>query len=236
MLPLPDALIAPGHQTRLVGGLFWRITALALLVPLALLAASGWWTWRNLSQEAEARVERMASTLEEHARRLIAVQETLLGGALARVEGLDWEAIAGSTQIQTFLAAQNRLARSSQAMSLMRLDTAPLHRLERGPNPCLHSKCRNRDYAIAHRSGGPETLHWRGRARPAQRLSRLHHQPTQPGWTHGGRLADRDRHGPGLLRLGAPISRRCAGADPRRRRDPGADAGAAGNGRSAPGS
>ncbi len=69
MQPSPDKVSPDLRHAPPAGGLFWRITALALMVPLALLAASGWWTWRNLMQEAEARVERVASTLEEQARR-----------------------------------------------------------------------------------------------------------------------------------------------------------------------
>ncbi len=140
-----------------VGGLFWRITALALLVPLALLAASAWWTWSNLEREARARVERVASTMEEQARRLIAVQETLQGGALARIEGLDWDDVARSAQIQAFLAAQNRFAATSQAVSVMRLDTGRfVVWSEPGPPPDIDFS--GRDYTRAHRAGGPETF------------------------------------------------------------------------------
>jgi two-component sensor histidine kinase len=136
---------------RPVRGLFWRITTLALLVPLALLAASGWWTWRNLMREAEARVERVTSTLEEQARRLIAVQETLLAGALARIEGLDWETVSQSASIQSFLAIQNRLANTSQAVSIMRLDTGRFVAWsEQQPLPDVDFS--NRDYARAHGS------------------------------------------------------------------------------------
>ncbi len=87
MQPSHDADSAADRLATSVGGLFWRITALALLVPLALLAASAWWTWSNLESEARARVERVASTMEEQARRLIAVQETLQGGRLHASRG-----------------------------------------------------------------------------------------------------------------------------------------------------
>ncbi len=151
-----ESVPAAVRRARPVGALFWRITALALLVPLALLAASGWWTWRNLMREAEARVERVASTMEEQARRLISVQETLLAGALARIEGLDWEDVARSAQIPAFLSVQNRLANTSQAVSIMRLDTGRFVAWsDSGPPPALDFS--SRDYARAHKAGGPET-------------------------------------------------------------------------------
>ncbi len=156
MQPSPDAVPATERRAPQDGGLFRRITALALMVPLALLMASGWWTWRNLQREVESSVERVASTMEEQARRLIAVQETLLAGALARVEGLDWDAIAGSEQIRSFLAVQNRLAKSSQAVSLMRLDTARFVAWS-DTEPLPELDLSNRDYTRAHRAGGTET-------------------------------------------------------------------------------
>ncbi len=157
MQPSHDAASNADRLATSVGGLFWRITALALLVPLALLAASAWWTWSNLESEARARVERVASTMEEQARRLIAVQETLQGGALARIEGLDWDDVARSAQIQAFLAAQNRFAATSQAVSVMRLDTGRfVVWSEPGPPPDIDFS--GRDYTRAHRAGGPETF------------------------------------------------------------------------------
>jgi len=160
MEPAIAARTGPPEQApargRAVGGVFWWITALALLVPIALLAASGWWTWQLLEREAKASAARTVTTMAEQARRLIAVQETLLGGALARVEGLDYEAIARSTEIPAFLSAQNRLADASPAVTLMRVDTGRLIAWSNAA-PIQGIDVSERDYARAHRMGGPRT-------------------------------------------------------------------------------
>jgi two-component sensor histidine kinase len=134
-----------------------RLAAAALAVPLLLFLANAWWTWVGVRSEAQDRVERLTFSLEEQARRLLAVQETLLAGALARIDGMDWEEVGSSPAVNAFLATQNSLANSSAAVSVVRLDTGRFVAWSH-PSPVQDIDVSFRDYVKAHRAGGPQTF------------------------------------------------------------------------------
>jgi PAS domain S-box-containing protein len=148
---------AARQRTALRSASLRRIAAAALAVPLLLFLASAWWTWEGVRNEARDRVERLTFSLEEQARRLLAVQETLLAGALARIDGMEWSEVAASPVVSSFLATQNALANSSAAVSIVRLDTGRFVAWSH-PAPIQEIDVSFRDYVRAHQAGGPQTF------------------------------------------------------------------------------
>lgn len=117
----------------------------AVTVPLALLVAASYWIRAGVENDARARVERKASALAEHMRRILETQETVLEAALARVRGQAPETIAWDRDVHTFLAALERHAHSTSAVSVIDLDTpAILTSSARFPPPV--ADLRDRDY------------------------------------------------------------------------------------------
>ena len=78
--------------------------AAVILLPLLLLPAFAWWTWRNVQQVGNERAQRVVLALADQTHRVLDVQETMLKSALARVRGQTPEQIASDASLQTFLA------------------------------------------------------------------------------------------------------------------------------------
>ena len=81
-----------------------NLRAAVILLPLLLLSAFAWWTWRNVQETGNERAERIVSALADHTHRVLDVQETMLKSALARVRGQATDQIAGDASLPPFLA------------------------------------------------------------------------------------------------------------------------------------
>ncbi len=113
---LPDLVGGLGAFHQLLGrpvsaGLGWlrsvkmsNLRAAVILLPLLLLSAFAWWTWRNVQETGNERAERIVSALADHTHRVLDVQETMLKSALARVRGQAADQIAGDASLPPFLA------------------------------------------------------------------------------------------------------------------------------------
>lgn len=128
------------------------------LIPAALLAVVGLWTWQDASSNAQARAERMAVTVAEHARRILETQETALEAALARVRGMERHVIAGDRGVHEFLASLESNAHSSSAISIVDVDTARILATS-STFPAFSADLSQRDYLSAHRSAAGGTTY-----------------------------------------------------------------------------
>jgi signal transduction histidine kinase/CheY-like chemotaxis protein len=79
------------------------LLAAVIVVPLALFAGAAWlnygWTW----QEAAARLERTADTVDEHALKVFETNELVLDRVAERIGDLDWPEIEGSARVHDYL-------------------------------------------------------------------------------------------------------------------------------------
>lgn len=120
------ASLAPGQAgaegTLLVseaGRGFRLLWAASIVIPLVILIAASFWASRTIETEAKARVSRMVDMLHEHALRSLETQEAVLEAIDQRLGDLDWEEIARSREIHSFLAALNRRSLPSGGIILV---------------------------------------------------------------------------------------------------------------------
>ncbi|MGG5889596.1 ATP-binding protein [Falsiroseomonas sp. HC035] len=76
----------------------------ALLLPAFGVIGTGLTTWRDVRREAEARLERNAEMLRQHALRAFATQEAILAAIGRASTGRDWEAMRQDAQLHGLLA------------------------------------------------------------------------------------------------------------------------------------
>jgi signal transduction histidine kinase len=76
----------------------------ALLLPALGVAGTGLTTWRDVRQDAEARLERNAEMLRQHALRAFATQEAILAAISRASAGRDWEAMRQDAELHGLLA------------------------------------------------------------------------------------------------------------------------------------
>lgn len=76
----------------------------AILVPLAGVVLAGVMAWRDIRGEAEARIERSAEMLRQHALRALGTQEAILAAAARAIDGMDWESLRLSRAAHDLLA------------------------------------------------------------------------------------------------------------------------------------
>lgn len=69
------------------------LVAVAVAVPLALFAAASWITYLDVRRDTENSVQRTASVMHEHARKVFDTVELFVSMVDARVESLDWDQI-----------------------------------------------------------------------------------------------------------------------------------------------
>jgi signal transduction histidine kinase len=75
----------------------------ALLLPTLGVAGTGLSTWRGVRREAEARLERNAEMLRQHALRAFATQEAILAAISRASAGRDWEAMRHDAELHGLL-------------------------------------------------------------------------------------------------------------------------------------
>jgi two-component system NtrC family sensor kinase len=104
-----------------------------------------------VENEARTRLLRTVDMLHEHALRSFETQETALEAIDERVRGLTWDEIAGSREIQRFLATLDRRSQPSGGIALVGPD-ARLKVISAGfPAPPVDLS--DRGYVRAHRAG-----------------------------------------------------------------------------------
>ncbi|KAA2236124.1 hybrid sensor histidine kinase/response regulator [Salinarimonas soli] len=134
---------------------FALLWAGAVVIPLLLFLAAAGMAWTGVESEARARLLRTVDMLHEHALRSFETQETALEAIDERIRGLSWDEIAGSRDVQSFLAALDRRSQPSGGIAIVGPD-ARLRALSGGfPAPPVDLS--DRAYVQAHRAGEPGT-------------------------------------------------------------------------------
>jgi PAS domain S-box-containing protein len=134
---------------------FRGLHAAAVLVPFLFLAIAAAWIWHSVEADAQARVERMTSTLSEHAQRVLEVQEAILEGVLTHVRGRSPDEIGADPAMHTFLAQLEKKTASSGALIVVRPDTGRVVSWS-AAFPAPDVDVSQSDYVRVHRAGGPE--------------------------------------------------------------------------------
>jgi two-component system NtrC family sensor kinase len=83
---------------------FALLWAAAILVPLLGVAGAGVMSWRDVRQDAEARIDRTAEMLRQHALRAFATQEAIMAAAARATEGQGWDELRENRQAHQLLA------------------------------------------------------------------------------------------------------------------------------------
>jgi two-component system NtrC family sensor kinase len=83
---------------------FALLWAAAVLVPALGVAAAGIMSWRDVRQEAQARLDRTAEMLRQHALRAFGTQEAILAAAARAIEDADWNELALSRRAHETLS------------------------------------------------------------------------------------------------------------------------------------
>ncbi|MCC6890666.1 MAG: PAS domain S-box protein [Hyphomicrobiales bacterium] len=125
------------------------------LVPLVLFGVFAVWSWSDTMSDARSRVDRVASAVEDHARRVFEVQNALLTSTLAHARGLSFDEIEGNARLQAFLDEIDVITPSSRAIILVRPDKATI--AVRSHGRLAATDVSERDYFRAHRGSGAET-------------------------------------------------------------------------------
>lgn len=91
------------HAPRHAAHGFTLLWAAAILVPLLGVAGAGLLAWRDVRAEAEARLDRTAEMLRQHALRAFSTQEAILAATSRATEGNSWEELRGSRAMHALL-------------------------------------------------------------------------------------------------------------------------------------
>jgi two-component system NtrC family sensor kinase len=132
---------------------FLPLWVVAVALPLLGFLLGAWLIWRDVEDEARARLVRSVDVLHEHALRAFETQDALLTAVEARVAGLGWDEMAASEDLHLFLG------RLDDATSLLRgfgiVDPAGrmIVSSARGFFPMPPNDMSARDYVRATRAG-----------------------------------------------------------------------------------
>lgn len=132
-----------------------RLVALrfaAVLLPALALAAMALVSWNAVQAEAQARVERAADMLREHALRALEAQDIVLAAVETRIQQMSWRDIRESAELNAFLRGIDALTQAAGGIGL----TDPAGWLANSsgsafPVPALDLS--NRDYVSALPAG-----------------------------------------------------------------------------------
>ncbi|MGG5808477.1 ATP-binding protein [Falsiroseomonas sp. CW058] len=83
---------------------FALLWAAAVLVPLIGVMGAGIMSWQDVRTEAEARIDRTAEMLRQHALRALGTQEAILSAAARATAGQEWDALRGSRAAHLMLS------------------------------------------------------------------------------------------------------------------------------------
>jgi signal transduction histidine kinase len=127
----------------------------AILVPLAGVALAGVMSWRDIREEAEARIERSVEMLRQHALRAFGTQEAILAAAARTIDGMDWEGMRLSRAAHEMLADLVRAA-APVVSGIIVIDASDHTILGSYEFPARDIDLSERDYVQALRLGAAE--------------------------------------------------------------------------------
>ncbi|OJW31284.1 MAG: hypothetical protein BGO51_22400 [Rhodospirillales bacterium 69-11] len=105
---------------------FWPLWCGAILIPVMLLALSGFVSWTATKDMERARIVQTVQMLRENAARTFATQQAVLTAVQQRIAGMDWPDIARSRAVAAFLHGMAD-GISTQAVGIVGPDGIPLY-------------------------------------------------------------------------------------------------------------
>lgn len=101
--PAGSAAPVPRRRTRTPRG-FLLLWAAAVLVPMLGVVGAGFLTWKDVRQEAVARIDRSVEMLRHHALRAFATQDAILTAVARATDGMEWPAIRENAGLHDMMA------------------------------------------------------------------------------------------------------------------------------------
>jgi two-component system NtrC family sensor kinase len=125
----------------------------AVALPLLGFLLGAWLIWRDVEDEARARLVRSVDVLHEHALRAFETQDALLTAVEARVAGLGWEEMAASEDLHLFLARLDDATALLRGFGIVDPAGRMIVSSARGYFPMPPNDMSGRDYVRATRAG-----------------------------------------------------------------------------------
>ncbi|HZF78072.1 MAG TPA: ATP-binding protein, partial [Acetobacteraceae bacterium] len=144
---------------------FRFLWAAAVLVPLLGVAGAGIMSWRDVRQEAEARLQRTVEMLNQHALRAFVTQETILAAIAGRVQGMSPEEIRASAGVHAFIRDLTESA-APLVSGIVVADAEDRTASASYEFPARVANLSDRDYLKALRAGAPIAIGEVVEARP----------------------------------------------------------------------
>ena len=87
------------------GSAFTQLLILTVMLPVLFFAFAAYRDWRNIETEAGVRIVHIKDALAEHALRVFKTHRLVAYAVGDRIAGLNWGSVAGSADLQAYLAA-----------------------------------------------------------------------------------------------------------------------------------